>query len=622
MEQRYTYYAGVAPGIDPIGSDSPPDSSKRVIGKTRHELWGELQGRDPNAIDTIADYMARGEAFSHLEISHRDPEHGLVHIYLSGKPVPDDGGNVVADRGSGRDFTERERADEALRTNEQRFRVALGGSPISVGTTGRDLRYTWFYNPVPGFTPESLVGKRDDELGLQPEDAAALIKFKRSVLESGVGARKEFTLRLPEGDSTFDVVAEPLRERDGEIIGLTVSATDITERKKIESGHRFQASIIETMMEGVVLVQLDNAEIMYANPKYEAMFGYGPGEMNGKHGSILNAGTDEEKEETARIIMAEINETGAWRGEVHNVKKDGSTFWCYATVKIMDHPEYGPVAVSIHTDITERKQAEEEIRKLNEDLERRVEERTAELRAAQEALIRTERLAALGQLTGTVAHELRNPLGVVATSLTLIQRKAADSDLGLEKVIERADRGIRRCDKIITELLDFARAKGLQARLMALDDWLSEVIEEYNVPEGVTIKCDVGGDDTVVRFDPEELRRAVINVVDNACQAMCDGSGESGAALQSRLTVATRVNGARVEVEIADNGPGIAEDILPQVLEPLFSTKSFGTGLGLPTVQQIMEAHGGGLEIRSAPGQGTHVVLWLRHEGRDESAMA
>ncbi len=95
---------------------------------------------------------------------------------------------------------------------------------------------------------------------------------------------------------------------------------------KIERELRFQAEIVETMLEGVVLVRLDDAEIIYANPKFEAMFGYGPGEMTHKHGSILNAGTDVEKAATAKIIMAEINRTGRWSGEVHNVKKDGATF--------------------------------------------------------------------------------------------------------------------------------------------------------------------------------------------------------------------------------------------------------------------------------------------------------
>ena len=132
------------------------------------------------------------------------------------------------------------------------------------------------------------------------------------------------------------------------------------------------------------------------------------------------------------------------------------------------------------------------------------------------------------------------------------------------------------------------------------------------------VKRDFQTDGTAICFDSDSLRRAVINVVDNACQAMTGGVGEKDAAVAGKLAVATHMNGERVEIEFADTGPGISADDLPHVLEPLFSTKSFGTGLGLPTVQRIMEEHGGGIEIGSVAGRGTHVVLWLPPWGGNE----
>ncbi len=251
--------------------------------------------------------------------------------------------------------------------------------------------------------------------------------------------------------------------------------------------------------------------------------------------------------------------------------------------------------------------SEARVRGMRDELERRFAERSAELESVQQELLRKERLAVLGQLTGTVAHELRNPLGTIATSVAVVERRARDAGLDVTKALARTQRGVERCNNIITELLDFARARGLDRQPTRVDDWLSEVLDELSVPREITLVRELGAGTTEVAFDRDRLRRVVINLVDNARDAVLARVDEGA----REIRVATRIADGRAWIEVADNGPGIPADLLAKIHEPLFSTKTFGVGLGLPIVRQAMEEHGGVFEIAGDAGRGTRAVLWL-----------
>jgi signal transduction histidine kinase len=245
------------------------------------------------------------------------------------------------------------------------------------------------------------------------------------------------------------------------------------------------------------------------------------------------------------------------------------------------------------------------------ELERRVEQRTAELHSVQEELLRKERLATLGQLTATVSHELRNPLGVIRNTMFTITEAVQASGLKLERALGRIERSIGRCDTIITDLLDYTRIRELQRDQYMIDTWLGEVLDEQRIPDRIELVRDFATGDRAVSFDADRFRRVIINLVDNAAQAIEGGREQAIVALPQRITVRTRIAGGRLEIEIADSGPGIPPNVFERIFEPLFSTKGFGVGLGLPTVKQIMEHHGGGIELTSEPGQGTQAVIWL-----------
>lgn len=261
--------------------------------------------------------------------------------------------------------------------------------------------------------------------------------------------------------------------------------------------------------------------------------------------------------------------------------------------------------------------AHSEIRALNQDLERRVNERTAELRAAQDEILRKERLSALGELTATVAHELRNPLSSIRNTLFTIKEALAQSAVNFDRPVARMERSIARCDGIISDLLDYSRVRDLRRRAVTADKWLEETLDEQPYSDGVKIIRKFGAAGCRINVDTERMRRVVVNLLDNAIQAMA----ESGvAALERLVIITTRETQGHYELAIADTGPGIPAEIMPKIFEPLFSTKSFGTGLGLPTVRQIVEQHGGSIVIESEPGQGTRASVKLPHASAKELA--
>lgn len=259
----------------------------------------------------------------------------------------------------------------------------------------------------------------------------------------------------------------------------------------------------------------------------------------------------------------------------------------------------------------ELQQVNERVITLNRDLA----DHMQKLQAAQDEIIRKGKLAQLGQLTATVAHEIRNPLGAVRTAAYLIERKTKDKGIGIEAPLTRITNGISRCDGIITELLDFARSKALQLEDLAVDDWIAALVEDQaqHLSSEVALECHLGLGDTHTEFDNGRMQRMLINLLSNASEAMV-GKGDAAPAQHidnPRIVVTSRLTARGIEIAVSDNGPGISPENLKKIREPLFTTKSFGVGLGLPAVEKILEQHGGGLDIDTAEGKGTTMTAWF-----------
>ena len=296
----------------------------------------------------------------------------------------------------------------------------------------------------------------------------------------------------------------------------------------------------------------------------------------------------------------------------------GAALWMFAsTLKRLDLVEAEKERADAARDESEIARAEtERINGEVAELNRNLAEKIRLLKDAQDEIVKKGRMEQMGQLTATIAHELRNPLGAVRTSAFLVEKKIKGLNLGVEAQMQRINNGVQRCDNIITQLLDYSRNKPLQCNPGNLDEWLSRVVSEEaaKLPQSVNIELVLGLDERQVPFDEARLQRAIINLMSNAVEAMTTGSKRdvADAPAEHKLLISTCLDSTdTVVIQVKDNGPGITAENLAKVREPLFTTKSFGTGLGIPAIEQIAHQHGGRLEIRSRPGEGATFEIYL-----------
>lgn len=276
--------------------------------------------------------------------------------------------------------------------------------------------------------------------------------------------------------------------------------------------------------------------------------------------------------------------------------------------------ELGILYTGFNEMLTQIQSRDQTLAQYRSNLEELVAERTRELEATQKELVSKEKLAVMGTLSAMVSHEIRNPLGTIRNTIFNIKQLINKKNYTLEPELERIERSVVRCDHIIEELLDFTRLQEKNFEPVIFDPWLKELINEQSIPETLDLTTNLKSQ-AVISIDNESFRRAVINVIQNGIQAMT--KIKPGVKLEKpeeknmKLTVESRVHQDRVEVVISDTGEGISQADLEKIYEPLYSTKSFGVGLGLPIVKGIMEQHLGGIEIDSQVGVGTKVTLWL-----------
>jgi signal transduction histidine kinase len=250
----------------------------------------------------------------------------------------------------------------------------------------------------------------------------------------------------------------------------------------------------------------------------------------------------------------------------------------------------------------EQKRTEQLLMQSNTELEHVIEDRTKSLKDAQEKMMQQEKFAVIGKLAGSVAHELRNPLGIITNSIHFLSMKFPAMDDRLEKHLKIIREQSDRANKIISDLVDFARTRPYEMRMVDVMALIKDTLEQIPKIETIEIKTMFDPNLPAMLLDPGKMQQAFLNIAINAQQAMPEGG---------YLEVNAIKNDATIEIEFKDSGIGISSENLSKLFEPLFSTKTKGFGLGLVITKEIVEQHKGTIGVKSEVGIGTTFTIKL-----------
>lgn len=373
-------------------------------------------------------------------------------------------------------------------------------------------------------------------------------------------------------------------------------AEELSERKRIEASEGRLATAVEQSPATIIITDTD-ARIQYVNAKFTELTGWSLDEVRHETPAFLQSG--ETDESVYREIREGLEKGEAWHGVFRNRKKDGSSYWAETTLlPLLEKDGTIQNYIGISEDITEKRQARDQV-------------------------VRAQKLEAVGQLAGGVAHDFNNILTTIVGSAHLASLDASEgSDLAGE--IAQINIAARRAQSLIRELLTFARREPGEKQSVNLRATVEEVtgLLKASIPPLITIETDRVQDLFFVRGDPTHLHQIVMNLCRNAAEAMAGSKGEIV------LSVGVVENGQDgeewVRLTVQDDGPGMSAETQRHLFEPFFTTKPLGksSGLGLSVVYGLISEMGGTITFHSELGKGTTFVIDLpRADAADSPAV-
>jgi PAS domain S-box-containing protein len=397
------------------------------------------------------------------------------------------------------------------------------------------------------------------------------------------------------------VVIDPIKDASGNLIGFAKITRDLTERRLAEEALRKSEEQFRLLVQGVtdyaIYMLTPDGQVSSWNAGAERIKGYRPEEIIGQHFSRFY--TEEDRQAGApRVALETAAREGRFEKEGWRIRKDGSRFVAHVVIDPIRAPD-GTILgfTKITRDITERRETERA------------------LQQAREALFQSQKMDAVGQLTGGVAHDFNNLLMAVLGSLELL-RKRLPADPKMTRLIDNAIQGAQRGAALTQRMLAFARRQELKPAQIDVADLVCGMTDLLHSSLGaiVQIQTDIPRGIKKVLVDPNQLELAILNLAVNARDAMPKGGSIFIAAREENVANTPSLKAGRyVCLSVTDEGCGMDEATQRRALEPFFTTKGVGkgTGLGLSMVHGMIDQSGGKLVLKSRKGKGTTVELWL-----------
>jgi PAS domain S-box-containing protein len=493
------------------------------------------------------------------------------------------------------DITDRKQIETELQASRSRYRALLITAPVSIYQTdpaGNILFVNQQCLELLELPLNEILGQ-DLAKAIHPDDRAAVLTNWNNALQTQQELTSEHRLVTPQGRVKWVFTkAIGIDDEAGNITGYIGTLTDITERKAAEQKILEQAALLNIATDAIIVRDLDS-RIQFWNNGAESIYGWTAAEAVGMRAERLFC-PDIPLEAVGAFNT--VQQQGAWQGELHKLTKTGTEVIVESRWTLVRDEAGNPRSIlSVDTDITAKKSLEQQF-------------------------LRAQRLESLGSLASGIAHDLNNVLTPIVGAAQLLPMTLPDLDDRNRRLVNMLVESSKRGSGLVKQILTFARGMDGERTTLQVRHILTEIISvaRQTFPKSIEIQVNHASEDLwMVSVDATQIHQVLMNLFVNARDAMPDG-GSLMASSENMVIDADYAQlhlqspaGAYILITIADTGIGMTSEMLDRIFEPFFTTKETGTGLGLSTVQGIVKAHGGAIEVESEVGRGTSFKIYL-----------